>query len=108
MRPCGRAGHLRQISSKARRSLRSRFEASTTTEEPPSACSWPRRADYFAAGSLVVWDVDLFDKHVVKVYRSTNPDTFISFARGTRAEAEPALPGWSFPVDDLFPPAEKV
>ncbi len=64
-----------------------------------------KRTDYFAAGSLVVWDVDLFDKHVVNVYRSTNPHTFTSFARGTHAEAEPALPGWSFPVGDLFPPA---
>ncbi len=65
-----------------------------------------KRADYFAAGSLVVWDVDVLDKHIVHVYRSTDSDTRISYRRGASAEAEPALPGWSFPVDDLFPPAE--
>jgi Uma2 family endonuclease len=65
-----------------------------------------KRADYFAAGSLVVWDVDMFDKHTVNVYRSTDPDAPISCGRGALAEAEPALPGWSLPVDDLFPPAE--
>ena len=63
-----------------------------------------KRTDYFAAGSLVVWDVDILDKHVVNVYRSTDPDACSSYRHGTRAEAEPALPGWSFPVDDLFPP----
>ena len=65
-----------------------------------------KRADYFAAGTLVVWDVDLFDKTRVNVYRSTDPDACSSYGRGTRAEAEPALPEWSFPIDDLFPPAE--
>ncbi len=65
-----------------------------------------KRVDYFAAGSLVVWDVDLFGDHVVNVYRSTDPEAVVSYGRGARAEAEPALPGWSFPVDDLFPPAE--
>ncbi len=64
-----------------------------------------KRADYFSAGSLVVWDVDL-DRHVVNVYRSTDPDACTSYGRDASAEAEPALPGWSFPVDDLFPPPE--
>ncbi len=65
-----------------------------------------KRTDYFAAGTIVVWDVDILDKAVICVYRSTDPDTSISHGRGTRAEAEPALPGWSFAVDDLFPPSE--
>jgi len=64
-----------------------------------------KRADYFAAGTLVVWDVDILDRRIVDVYRSTEPALCISYGRGMRAEAEPALPGWSMPVDDLFPPA---
>jgi Uma2 family endonuclease len=65
-----------------------------------------KRADYFAAGTLVVWDVDL--RHgLVHVYRATNPDTPTSCARGEIAEAEPAVPGWSMAVDDLFPPGVK-
>ena len=61
-----------------------------------------KRADYFAAGTLVVWDVDVLSEQVVRVYRSTRPSTAIVYRRGERAEAEPALPGWSMPVDDLF------
>jgi Uma2 family endonuclease len=64
-----------------------------------------KRADYFAAGTLVVWDVDLFDQQVVNVYRSTDSEAAVSYGRRARAEAEPALPGWSLSVDDLFPPA---
>jgi Uma2 family endonuclease len=62
-----------------------------------------KRADYFAAGTLVVWDVDLLNEDVVRVYRAKNPETPTVCRRGERAEAEPAVPGWSMPVDDLFP-----
>ena len=62
-----------------------------------------KRADYFAAGTLVVWDVDLLSPDVVRVYRSTSPTTPTIYRRGDAAEAEPAVPGWSMPVDDLFP-----
>jgi len=62
-----------------------------------------KRADYFAAGTLVVWDIDLRDGSV-RVYRATSPDAPTTYARGEIAEAEPALPGWSMAVDDLFPP----
>ena len=61
-----------------------------------------KRADYFAAGTLVVWDVDLFRDSVVRVYRASDPLTPTTFRRGEQAEAEPAVPGWSMPVDDLF------
>jgi Uma2 family endonuclease len=61
-----------------------------------------KRADYFAAGTLVVWDVDLLGEDVVKVYRSTAPDAPTIYRRGDIAEAEPAVPGWTLPVDDLF------
>ena len=61
-----------------------------------------KRADYFAAGTLVVWDVDLLSPDVVKVYRASNPDHPTIYRRGEVAEAEPAVPGWSMPADDLF------
>jgi Uma2 family endonuclease len=62
-----------------------------------------KRADYFAAGTRVVWDVDLLSDDVVKVYRSTAPAAPTIYRRGDTAEAEPAVPGWRMPVDDLFP-----
>jgi Uma2 family endonuclease len=61
-----------------------------------------KRADYFAAGTLVVWDVDLLSTDVVKVYRASSPDEPTFYRRGEIAEAEPAVPGWRMPVDDLF------
>jgi Uma2 family endonuclease len=61
-----------------------------------------KRADYFAAGTEVVWDVDLLSPDVVRVYRATVPDQPTIYRRGDQAEAEPAVPGWSMPVDDIF------
>lgn len=58
--------------------------------------------DYFAAGTQVVWDVDLLSADVVKVYRATAPDEPVVYRRGDLAEAAPAVPGWTFPVDRLF------
>jgi Uma2 family endonuclease len=65
-----------------------------------------KRTDYFAAGTLVVWDVDVLRDHVVRVYRATAPETPTVYQRGEAADAEPAVPGWSMPVDSLFPPGE--
>ena len=59
-------------------------------------------ADYFAAGTKVVWDVDLLSEDVIKSYNSDNPDTPQIFKRGEIANAETALPDWSFEVDELF------
>jgi Uma2 family endonuclease len=61
-----------------------------------------KRADYFAAGTLVVWDVDLLSEDVVRVYRASDPEAPTIYRRGEIAEAEPAVPGWAMPVDDLF------
>jgi len=61
-----------------------------------------KRVDYFAAGTLVVWDVDLLSEDVVRVYRATAPTTATIYKRGQLVEAEPALPGWTMCVDDLF------
>lgn len=61
-----------------------------------------KRADYFAAGTKVVWDVDLESDEVVRVYRASAPGVPTIYRRGELAEAEPAASGWSMPVDDLF------
>ena len=62
-----------------------------------------KRADYFAAGTMVVWDVDVLREEFVRVYRANDPATPTVYRRGEVADAEPALPGWSMSVDDLFP-----
>jgi Uma2 family endonuclease len=61
-----------------------------------------KRADYFAAGTLVVWDVDVLRDQVVRCYRADDPDEPGVFQRGEVAKAEPALPGWTMPGEDLF------
>lgn len=61
-----------------------------------------KRADYFAAGCKVVWDVDLISADVVRVYHADAPDNPTRYKRGETAEAEPAVPGWKMAVDDLF------
>ena len=61
-----------------------------------------KRADYFAAGTLVVWDVDVLSEEVVRVYRADSPGEAKVYGRGEVAEAEPAVPGWTMAVDDLF------
>jgi Uma2 family endonuclease len=60
-----------------------------------------KRADYFAAGTLVVWDVDLVGADVVRVFRPASAEPSI-YRRGDVAEAEPAVPGWRMKVDELF------
>lgn len=62
-----------------------------------------KRADYFAAGTLVVWDVDILSDEIIRVYRAETPTAPTVYRRGEQAEAEPAVPGWSIAVDDLFP-----
>ena len=59
-------------------------------------------ADYFAAGTLVVWDVDLQGADTVKKYTPATMEAPTIFRRGETADAEPAVPGWTFPVSDLF------
>ena len=59
-----------------------------------------KRADYFAAGTLVVWDVDVGEQ--IHVYRAANPTHCTTYWRGETAEAGPAVPGWRVTVDTLF------
>lgn len=67
-----------------------------------------KRSDYFAAGTQVVWDVDVLRENVVRVYRGENPTEPTIYHPGEIAEAEPAVPGWTIPVDRLFADPEYV
>ncbi len=60
-----------------------------------------KRADYFEAGTLVVWDVDPRAEqiHVYRISDLAHPTTY---TRGEIAEAEPAVPGWRIDVDEVF------
>jgi Uma2 family endonuclease len=64
-----------------------------------------KRRDYFAAGTLCVWDVDMQGADVIKAYHADAPDTPIIFRRGDVADAGEAVPGWSIPVEEIFPKA---
>jgi Uma2 family endonuclease len=61
-----------------------------------------KRADYFEAGTKVVWDVDPVAE-CVHVYRCDAPDQPVTRRRGEVADAEPAVPGWRMAVDRVFP-----
>jgi Uma2 family endonuclease len=61
-----------------------------------------KRADYFACGTLVVWDVDLQSEDVIKSYKASESDNPVIFRRGEVADAEPAIPSWRMAVDELF------
>jgi len=60
-----------------------------------------KRRDYFAAGTVVVWDVDTRAR-IVESFHAADPDTPRLFRAGDTADAEPALPGWRVVVDELF------
>ena len=61
-----------------------------------------KRADYFAAGTKVVWDVDVLRNETISVYRADQPQSPQVYRRGETAEAETAVPGWKFPVDEFI------
>lgn len=58
-----------------------------------------KRADYFEAGTRVVWDVD-YKAKCINAY--TSERTKRTFQCGEVADAEPALPGWRVSVDKIF------
>lgn len=60
-----------------------------------------KRADYFAAGTVVVWDVDPLAE-TVTCYRRSAPTQPVVWRRGEVADAEPAVPGWRIAVDEVF------
>lgn len=57
-----------------------------------------KRADYFQAGTKMVWDVNP-DKGTIDAYSADAHDTPVRFQRGGEAHAEPLLPGWKVSVD---------
>lgn len=61
-----------------------------------------KRADYFAAGTSVVWDVDVLREKVVRVYRAETPSDPKIYQCSDVAEAEPALPGWRMVVKEIL------
>jgi Uma2 family endonuclease len=77
--------------------VRSEFDYDTSAETEMAE----KRHDYFLAGTLVVWDVDT-KAELIHVYRKDQPDTPTTNRRGQRAEAEPAVPGWTVEVDWIF------
>ena len=60
-----------------------------------------KRADYFEAGTAVVWDVNP-RAGTVTVYAATTPGTPRVFAAGGVIDAEPAMPGFRLAVAEVF------
>lgn len=59
------------------------------------------REDYFAAGTIAVWDVDPLTQRIrLFVKDAVNPSAI--FAHGDQAHAEPAVPGWKVDINKLF------
>ena len=60
-----------------------------------------KRADYFAAGTKAVWDVDPEGPVFVRLYLLDQPLNAIEFKLGEVAHAEPVLPGWRLNVNEI-------
>jgi Uma2 family endonuclease len=60
-----------------------------------------KRADYFAAGTRVVRDVDPAAE-TVAVYRTDAPMQAVVNVQGDVLEAEPAMPDWRMAVAEMF------
>ncbi|HEY6329922.1 MAG TPA: Uma2 family endonuclease [Blastocatellia bacterium] len=61
-----------------------------------------KRHDYFAAGTLCVWDMGLLSRDVIRADFAADPERPVIFRRGDVAHAGDAVPGWSMAVDELF------
>ena len=60
-----------------------------------------KRADYFAAGTRVVWDVDPVNRFIDR-YRADAPATPVRFGPDDEADAETAVPGWRLRPGDVM------
>ena len=82
------------------------FAAEVRSEEDyglrPEQNMAEKRRDYFAAGTEVVWDVDVLRNQTVAVYHAETPDSPAIFARDATVDAEPAVPGWAYAVEELY------
>ncbi len=79
--------------------VRSEFDTGPAAERGMAA----KRADYFEAGALAIWDVDPIAE-LVHAYRRDEPAAPRTLARGQIADAGPAVPGWAMAVDEVFGP----
>ncbi len=79
-------------------------EVRSKTDYGPAAeqAMQEKRADYFACGTLVVWDVDLLSDDVIACYKASDPAHPVIFRLGDIADAEPAVPGWRMAVEELL------
>jgi len=62
-----------------------------------------KRRDYFAAGTLCVWDVNVLGPDIIRSYFASDPENPLIFRHGQIADAGEAVPAWSISVDDLLP-----
>ena len=60
-----------------------------------------KRADYFEAGTRVVWDVDPIAE-TIRVHRAGAPVLVEGPSRGQEVDAEPAVPGWRADLAWIF------
>ena len=60
-----------------------------------------KRADYFEAGTRIVWDVDP-DAQTIRAYLADAPDAPRLFTVAGVADAEPVMPGWRLPLAEIF------
>jgi Uma2 family endonuclease len=67
-----------------------------------------KRADYFAVGTKIVWDVDIRREGWIRSYRAEAPMSPQVFKRGDDAHAEPALMNWSVSVNGLIAEVQRV
>jgi Uma2 family endonuclease len=65
-----------------------------------------KRADYFEAGTKVVWDVDP-KAEAIHIHRAGATDRPQVLHRGDVADAEPAVEGWRIEVDRVFGAAKE-
>jgi Uma2 family endonuclease len=67
-----------------------------------------KRADYFAVGTKVVWDVDIRHEGWIRSYRAEEPMSPLVFKAGDYAHAEPALTNWFMRVRGLLEEVQRV
>ncbi|MFT3880108.1 MAG: Uma2 family endonuclease [Gemmatales bacterium] len=77
--------------------VRSEGDYSLSAEREMTA----KRADYFAAGTKAVWDVDPIQQ-LIRLYVDDAEVPAVVFRVGDQAHAEPAVPGWRLEVSRLF------
>jgi len=77
------------------------FAVEVRSENADEAEMADKRADYFEAGTKVVWDVDT-EGEVIHKYLHSDPNKPVTFSRSQTADAEPAVPGWKVDVDWIF------